>query len=162
MKKLLLSVCLLSALAPHTTQTLSLSGALGSVKDALINPTTQKIALVAALGWYFCIWRDRESLDIDQDWSWSHIVTRFGEEGYCQEVLAGNRELKNKTELSVVDPVSNRIETIHGEMVTVPAYGVLGVLDAMVLSKLYKFGKFVKSLAAAHKFTNDPALYLGL
>jgi hypothetical protein len=156
MKKLVLSLCLLGVAAPHAAQ-----GAWGCPMPDMIKglcsiPNAKKALLIGALGWYYFIWRSRQPLEIDEDWSWSHVITRLGEEGYCQEVLTGNREIQRDVEFTEIDQESGLVITVTESEVMVPAYGIIGTLDAMIMSKLIAFSKFLKAVGNARDFVKDP------
>jgi hypothetical protein len=154
MKKLVLSLCLLGVAAPHTAQ--AICPIPGMIKGLCTFSAAKKALLVGALGWYYFIWRSRQPLEIDEDWSWCHVITRLGEDGYCQEVLTGNREIQRDVEFTEIDQESGLVVTVTESEVTVPAYGILGTLDALVMSKLIAFSKFLKAVGQTRDFVKDP------
>jgi hypothetical protein len=156
MKKLVLSLCLLGVAAPHAAQAAWGCPMPGMIKGLCSVPNAKKALLIGALGWYYFIWRSRQPIDIDEDWAWSHVITRFGEEGYCKEVLTGNREIQREVEFTEIDQESGLVITVTESEVTVPAYGILGMLDALIMNKLIAFSKFLKAVGHTRDFVKDP------
>jgi len=156
MKKVILSLSLLGVIAPHTAQ-----GAWGcplpdGIKNMIAGPATKQAALIAAIGWYYFFWANRQPVDIDENWEWSHVITKLGEDGYCKKVLTGNREVQRDVEFTTVDQDSGLVVTVTESETIVPAYGILGVLDSVFISKLKGFSKLIKYVTRARDFVKDP------
>lgn len=154
MKKLLLSLSLLFVAAHHIPAKSVCPVPL--VGPYLSNPELHKAALIGALSWYYFIWKQRAPIMIDEDWSWWHVITRLGEDGYCGQVLTGNREIEHEVEYTMMDPDSGIVTTVIENEVMVPAYGILGVLDSVVISKLKGFYKMLKYVKHFRQFVDNP------
>jgi hypothetical protein len=154
MKKLVLSLCLLGVTAPHAAQAFCPIPSM--IKGLCSVPTMKKALLISALSWYYFIWRNRQPIEIDEDWSWSHVITRLGEDGYCKEVLTGNREIQREVEFTTIDQDSGLVVTVTESEVTVPAYGIIGMLDAMFFNHLISFSKLLKAIGNTRDFIKDP------
>lgn len=164
MKKVLLSVCLLGIVAPQNSKAFNISDALSSTKALLLGEKTQKIALVSAVFYYFFFLKKLKAIDRNgEEWAWSHIVSKFGEDDYLRNVIVGNFEKKDEVDKIEKDPLTGEIiRVVKGKETVTKAYGVIGVLDAMIISKLKDFAELLKNIKEFNGFISDPAKALGL
>lgn len=163
MKKIVLSLCLLGVVAPQNSKAINISDALFSTKALLLGEKTQKIALVSAVFYYFFFLKKLKAIDRNgEEWAWSHVVSKFGEDQYMRKVIVGNFEKKNEIELTSIDQETGLVKTTKEKETITKADGVIGTLDAMIISKLKDFAEFLKNIKEFISFINDPAKSLGL
>ncbi len=163
MKKVLLSLCLLAVVAPQNSKAVDISAALSSTKNALLSENAQKLALISAIFYYILVLKKRKTIDVGgKEWAWSDIISMLGEEGYLDKVIIGNFEKKNEIDRIERNEAGKKVKTVKDKETITKAYGVIGVLDAMILSKLKDVVDFVKNIKEFNLFIADPAKSLGL
>jgi len=153
MKKILLSLCLLGVVAPQATQAVSFS----SIKEVIIGEKVQKIALVSLVAFYFFKLKKRKPVDVEDrgKWAWSNVITKFGEEDYVSKELIGNFKREKETELTTVID-TDTFKAVKDKETITEAYGLIGTLDAIFISKLKDFAELLKSIKELKDFANNP------